>query len=106
LPDTTASDALTRALRVLVRVTGLWTSSLEAAQVVQRQVELHMQLQPRAPGRAIVTGDSASAVDVAPNPGNYDQLQAHALALTDTGTALTLEPGERIDGTMWLRGDI
>ena len=96
------SSAGETALRVLIRSTGTWLSTRDSTQRAERVVEVVSQLQPRIPGRAIVSGDLAAAEDVADNPTNFDQIQTYALWGRDTGSTLVLEPGDRIEGNIWI----
>ena len=90
------------ALRVLVRSTGTWLSTSDSTQRADRIVEVVSQLQPRIPGRTIVSGDLAAAEDVADNPANYDQIQSYVLWGRATGNTLVMEPGDRIEGNIWI----
>jgi len=89
-------------LYVVVRSTGKWVSAANAAEQVSKKVEVVARLLPRVPGRTIGPGDSANASDVAPNPGAYDQIQSYAAAVKVLTQPFQVEPGNRVDGNLWL----
>jgi len=90
-------------LYLVIRSTGNWQSASVADLGVEREVEVTVKLLPRVPGREILVGDNAVANDVAANPGNYDAIQDFTLfANTSSGSALVLDPGNRIEGPIWL----
>ncbi len=101
----TAASATKQAFQLLVRSTGKWQSATDITDFVTDVVEVGVELQPRVPGRTLLPADSASAIDVMPNSANYDTIQTYAL-FTTTGSndnpSLTLQPGDRIDGSVWL----
>ncbi len=102
---TTAMTATKQAFQLLIRSTGQWQSATSTTDLVTDIVEVGMELQPRVPGRVIQSGDSASATDVMANSNSYDTIQNYALFATagSSGSpSLTIEPGQRIDGPIWL----
>ena len=94
------------ALYIVVRSTGIWQSADDEAAVVERHVEVVVKLKPRLTGRTIHPGDSATADDLVANPGNYDEIQRYALFAGKGNPSLVLDPGDRIDGKIWLDGDL
>lgn len=94
-----AEDA---ALHLRVASTGTWRSASNPDELVARSVEVVVRLEPRLPGRAIRPGDSSAADDLAPNPGDYDAIQRYALFAGGGSVSLSLDPGGRIEGNVWL----
>ncbi|MBI5759839.1 MAG: hypothetical protein HZA46_15075 [Planctomycetales bacterium] len=96
------------ALVVLVSSQGLWQSSHDSQQKATRTVEVLVNLEPRLPGRGIVSADYATAEDVAANPGDFDQIQTHALCASrkDEGYSLVFDPQHRFDGQVWVERKI
>lgn len=100
LPDaSTPADQFS----VVVHATGWWQSADDPASRLERSVQVVANLRPR------------SDLDAAPNPGDYDQIQRYALFAggNDGSTSydsdgnlvkrsLTLDPGNRIEGDLWL----
>lgn len=89
-------------LYLVLRSTGRWQSQTDVNDHVERTVELIVHLQPRVPGRTVSAGDSASADDTVPNPGDYDSIQQYSLFAKSGGKSLILDPEDRIDGNIWL----
>lgn len=91
-------------LVVRVLSLGQWQSSQDINQQASRTVEVLVMLQPRFPGRSIVTGDNPTAEDVAANPGDYDAIQKFALVAgnRDDSKSLVMSLRDRIDGTVWV----
>jgi len=89
-------------LYLVIRSTGVWQSAANSQETVQRQVEVTVRLAPRLPGRTLYAGDSSSATDVTPNPGDYDRIQTYTLFASKGKDSLTLDPQDRIDGNVWL----
>lgn len=96
------------ALIVRVSSLGVWQSYRDANQKAARTVEVLVTLEPRLPGRGIVSEDNAAAEDVAANPGDYDQIQKYALVAhgQNGNISLTFDPGDRIDGKVWVEQKI
>lgn len=90
------------ALYLVIQSTGVWQSAVDANNRAQRTVEVVVRLTPRVPGRTVRPGDSADASDRAANIGDYDQIQNYALFADRGATSLVLDPGDRIDGDLWL----
>lgn len=97
-------------LRVRVLSTGKWTSAENALRVSTRQAEGVVRLAPRSPTRTLVTEDYAAAEDFKANPANFDYAQAFAMFQSDKDTkedyAFRLDPGNRIEGRIWMRGSL
>ena len=93
-------DAL---IHVVVKSKGIWQSASDDNQIVEKWVEVVVKLQPRLPGRTIGSGDLANATDMAPNPGDYDAIQTYSLFAKKGSKSLVLDPGDRIDGKIWLK---
>jgi hypothetical protein len=89
------------AFHVLVESTGSWTSATNQDADISRVVEVVVRLQPRLPGREIRAGDSEAANDLIPNPDDYDEIQTYAMFLKKG--PLELEPGDRIDGNLFIK---
>ena len=89
------------AFHVLVESTGSWTSASNQNEDISRVVEVVVRLQPRLPGREIRAGDSAVAMDLIPNPDDYDEIQTYAMFLKKG--SLVLDPGDRIDGNLFIK---
>ena len=102
----TSSTAVEDALALVVRATGIWQSAVNAADRVERRVEVVVRLRPRAPDRSVGPGDSASAEDIAANPPDYDQIQTYSLFAAGSGDSLTLDPGDRIEGRVWVYDEL
>ncbi|HVV99331.1 MAG TPA: hypothetical protein VHB77_03255, partial [Planctomycetaceae bacterium] len=97
------SDA---AMRVLIQSTGTWTAAGNSGQSAQRQVQAVARLSPRIPGRGAVAGDLAAAEDVASNPGDYDSIRSYTVFANQSGTTLSLDPADRIEGPLWIYDSI
>ena len=54
------------------------------------------------PGRTVHPGDSATANNRAPNPGDYYQIQQYTIYAGRNKTSLVLDPAGRINGKLWL----
>lgn len=95
------------ALEVVVRSVGTWQSENDANEKLERTIEALARIRPRLPGRDAGPADLPAASDLAANPSEYNQMQHYALVSTDSSLdSLTLEPGDRVDGDVWLRGDL
>ncbi len=90
------------ALSVMIQSTGVWQVDGDTGERVERYVEVVARLQPRIPGRNINPGDSAIAIDVKPNPGDFNEIRKYALFEKDHSKAFVIDPGEQIDGRVWL----
>lgn len=97
------SDA---ALYLVVKSKGIWQSASDEKQIVEKWVKVVVKLQPRLPGRTIGSGDSAVATDMAPNPGDYDEIQSYSLFAERGSKSLVLDPGDRIDGRIWVKSRV
>jgi hypothetical protein len=91
------------ALVVCVSSLGVWQSNHDLNQRAIRKVEVLVLLEPRLPGRALVSEDHAAAEDVAANPGDFDRIQTYTLvARSQQGkNSLVIDPGTRVDGRLW-----
>lgn len=100
-----AAIATRQALQLILRCTGKWQSTTDPLDVVTESLDVGLELQPRVPGRTILSPDIPQATDVLASNGNYDTIQNYA-AFTSMGSSgnpsLTLRPGQRIDGPCWL----
>lgn len=89
-------------LYVKVTSQGIWTSG-DADTAVTRTVEVGAYLRPRfetrKSGRKVVS-------DALPNPHGYDIVQQYTLFAHDTSTSLTFDPGDRIEGNVYVGQDI
>jgi hypothetical protein len=96
------------ALVVLVSSQGLWQSLHDRQQKATRTVEVLVNLEPRLPGRGIVSADYSAAEDVSANPGDFDQIQTFALCASrkDEGKSLVFDPQQRFDGNVWVEKKI
>ena len=94
------------ALYVVVRSVGIWQSAADRANRVERTVEVTVRLQARLKGRTLTAVDSPAADDRAPNPGDYERIQQYALFAEQGRTSLVLDPGDCIDGDIWLHEDL
>lgn len=100
-----AATATRQAFQLLIRSTGKWQSAIDLLDFVTETIEVGVELQPRVPGRTILTPDIAQATDVLASNGGYDTIQNYALfasAGSNGSPSLTLQPGQRIDGDSWL----
>ena len=61
---------------------------------------------PRLPGRTARTGDLATASDQSVNPTDYAATLPYTLTAKANGTSLNFDPGARIEGPIWLRGQV
>ncbi len=91
------------ALTVNVLSTGTWASKSGNGQTVSHQVLVRAQLQPRLPGRTVTAADNAAAADTTTNPVDFDTIQSYAVFASGGHNTLTLDPGDRIEGNVWLR---
>jgi len=96
------TDSIDSVLELEVNSLGVWTSAENNNMRTEYQITAKVRLVPRLNGRTILTGDSASAIDQAANPGNYDLIQQYALFAETGYYSLTLDPCDRIDGNIWL----
>jgi hypothetical protein len=91
---------------LIVRVSslGVWQSTRDSQQKAARKVEVLAILEPRLPGRGLVSEDHAAAEDLADNPGDFDRIQTYALASRGQNgkTSLNFDLGSRIEGNIWL----
>ncbi|GAB4140143.1 MAG: hypothetical protein Tsb009_09350 [Planctomycetaceae bacterium] len=94
------------ALHLVLKSTGRWTNAEDSNDVVERTVKVIVRLRPRLAGRNIVPGDSAAASDLNPNPGDYDVIQQYALFAEGGAESLVLDPGDRIEGKIWLHDNL
>jgi len=78
---------------------GTWTSATDAEHQSEQRVEVIVRLAPRLPSNP----NSETPNDLSPNPGDYDEIQQHTLFAEGGSNSLVLEPGERIDGRIWLK---
>lgn len=100
--NTLPADA---ALRVVLKSVGYWQATTDARERVECRVEVVVRLSPRVPGRTIKAGDSANASDRKANPGDYDTIQGYSLYTTQNDS-LTLDPGDRIEGTVRIEENV
>ena len=101
----TAATATRQAFQLLIRSSGKWQSSTDVFDFVTETCEVGVELQPRVPGRTIVSPDISQATDVLASNGGYDTIQNYAVfasAGSSSSPSLTLQPGQRIDGPSWL----
>lgn len=96
-------ENLQHALQVRIRSVGRRLQPDGTPAGRQRVVELIVRLEPRVPGRTLVSGDEADVSDLAANPGDYDAIQQYALFASDSSTSLSLDPETCIEGPMRLR---
>ena len=102
----TAAIATRQAFQLLIRSTGKWASLTDPLDFVTEVVEVGIELQPRVPGRQILSPDITEATDVLASNAGYDTIQNYAFFASDgtsTSASLTLEPGQRFDGPTWLK---
>lgn len=100
-----AATATRQAFQLMIQSTGKWQSATDPLDSVTETVEVGVELQPRVPGRTILSPDILSATDVLASNASYDTIQTYALFASSgssSNSSLTLEPGQRIDGTSWL----
>lgn len=89
-------------LYVKVTSQGIWASNDEST-AVTRTVEVGAYLRPRSEtrksGRKVVS-------DGLPNPYGYDVVQQYSLFAHDKSSSLTFDPGDRIEGDVYVGEDI
>lgn len=92
------------AFRLVVWSTGVWQSAENTNERVERHVEVVVRLKPRVSGLAYEGYQSGNpGNDVASNPDDYDLIQSFALFAGEGPQSLVLDPGARIDGSLWLQ---
>lgn len=91
-------------LYLVVTSTGYWDSSRSGR--IEQRAEMVVKLQPRLPGRTVSSGDNINADDRSAHSRNYDDVQKFALFATGnsvSANSLSLSPGSRISGDIWLK---
>lgn len=101
--DPNSASAPASGLDVVVRSVGTWQAADDPNERLERTIEAVARMQPRLPGRDLGPADAAYASDLQANPSQYDSMQNYALVSTESSNSLSLEPGDRIDGNVWLR---
>jgi hypothetical protein len=101
-PVAATSTSLNRLLQVEVRCVGRFRPVRDAGAVSSRQITMIVELRPRvaAPGGSTSTPSDWSAASA----GSI-ATRDHAMSLaSNSNSALVLDPGDRIEGGVWMRG--
>ncbi|MFK7779015.1 MAG: hypothetical protein QM501_13000 [Gimesia sp.] len=100
------ATSLSSLLELEVTSLGAWVSAQNSNMRSEYQISVKVRLVPRLNGRTILPGDSADAIDLVTNPGDYDLIRKYALFAEEGTRSLTLDPCDRVDGTLWLYDDL
>ncbi|MDA1012842.1 MAG: hypothetical protein O3A00_00140 [Planctomycetota bacterium] len=101
--NSSAKTSFHPSLYLTVRSQGSWQSKANSARTVYRTVEVLVHLQPRVTQR---DGANYAVADAAPNPNDYDAIQQYALFASDTSNSLIFDPGDCIEGNLFVGENI
>jgi len=94
-----------RSLYLVLRSTGSWQSRA-TDQIVHKTVEILVELQPRLTADSNPDPPLTSGLDIADQSGDFGSIRHMALFAEGGRTSLSLGPGHRIEGDVWIRNSL
>jgi len=94
-----------RSLYLVLRSTGSWQSRT-TEQMTRKTVEILVELQPRLAAESDSDTTHPAGLDIADSSADFDTIRRMALFAEGGRTSLSLGPGHRVEGDVWIRNDL